>query len=87
MSENNSEWMDDYDPDPEVKNCLQCDIEIQDESGDTYRNILARVAEGLREIATQIETGKLDDGHHVVRWANGEKLGEVYLDYYGTGPR
>ena len=69
--------------DPEVQPCLKCDVELTIESGNTYREILAEAARALRATAAQIEGGKLDTGSHDIKTLSGEKIGEVYLDYYG----
>jgi hypothetical protein len=69
--------------DPEVRPGLKCDVELTIESGDTYRVILAEAARALRITAVQIEDGKLDTGFHPVMTLSGEKIGEVYVDYYG----
>ena len=76
-----SRWMDERDD--EVQLGLKCDVELTIESGDTYREIHAEAARALRAAAAQIEEGKLETGFHPVRTPSGEKIGEVYLDYYG----
>jgi hypothetical protein len=75
-------WMDERDP--EVQPGLMCHVEITIESGDTYREILAETARSLRTTALLVEEGKLETGHHPITTLSGEKIGEVYLDYYGT---
>lgn len=54
---------------------LQCDIEID------CTNSKA-VAWVLRDLANKIEQEVLDSGHHNITVPNGDKVGEVYLDYY-----
>ena len=73
----------------EGKPGLKCDIEISNEIGNTHEEILATTAEALRVLATQIETGRLDDGFHEVKTPDGKTIGEVYLDHYEilTGDR
>ena len=66
--------------DPAMEDRLQCDIEIDCANGKA-------VAWVLRDLANKIEQESLDSGHHDVKVPNGEKVGEVYLDYYATGPR
>jgi hypothetical protein len=63
---------------------LKCDIEINNESGNTHQEILATTAEALRVLATQIEAGRLDDGFHPIKTPDGKTIGEVYLDHYET---
>lgn len=63
--------------DPEMRPGLKCDIEIDCSNG-------AAVAWVLRSLADKIETESLDSGWHDVNVPNGDKVGEVYLDYYQT---
>ncbi len=63
------------DGDPDFEERLKCDIEIDCSNGKA-------VAWVLRSLADQIEKGKLDTGHHDVKVPNGNKVEEVYLDYY-----
>ncbi|MCK4945040.1 MAG: hypothetical protein KAS59_02135, partial [Alphaproteobacteria bacterium] len=56
---------------------LRCDIEIDCTNGKA-------VAWVLRDLANKIEQESLEDGHHDVKVPNGDKVGEVYLDYYVT---
>ncbi|HWM49118.1 MAG TPA: hypothetical protein VNR11_19630 [Xanthobacteraceae bacterium] len=65
---------------------LICHVEIENGSG-TARDIDAQTAWALRELAAQIEAGKLDSGFHPVKTPSGVKIGEAYLDYYQLGPR
>lgn len=64
------------DDDPDVVEQLQCDVEL------VCANEKA-VAWVLRDLADKIEQGSLDTGHHDLKVPNGDKVGEVYLDYYG----
>lgn len=72
MSDTKYEFEDD-----EIEDRLQCDIKID------CRNEKA-VAWVLRDLADKIESGILDTGYHDVTTPNGDKVGETYLDYYGT---
>jgi hypothetical protein len=78
-----SRWMDERDD--EVQLGLTCHVELEVESGGTYREILAEAARALRVTAEQIEGGKLDTGFHPVRTPSGKEIRQVYLDYHGTG--
>jgi hypothetical protein len=73
--------MDEFDP--EIQNTLKCDVEIYVQSGRTYREILAKTALALRNVATQLESGWLEDGFHPIKTRSGEEIGEVYVDYSG----
>ena len=79
-----SRWMDECDP--ELQPGLTCHVEIDNECGQSARDIDATTAWALRNLAAQIEAGKLDSGFHPIKTPSGEKIGEVYLDYYETGP-
>ncbi|MDE3016813.1 MAG: hypothetical protein KGI29_07870 [Pseudomonadota bacterium] len=70
--------------DPDLKLGLTCDIEINNESGNTLQDILKSTAEALRTIAAQIEADELDSGHHPIKTPSGEKIGEIYLDRHAT---
>ena len=72
--------------DPELQPGLTCHIEIEIERG-TSREIDAATAWALRDIADRIEGRRLETGFHPVQAPGGDKIGEVYLDYYETGPR
>lgn len=75
-------WMDENEPG--CRNALTCHIEIDIESEDTFRDILAKAAWALRTSAAQVEAGNYEDGHHPIKTLNGEKVGEIYIDYSGT---
>lgn len=77
-----SQWMDKRDP--ELQPGLTCHIELSLDTGDTYREILAKAAWALRTTAVQLEAGTLDTGHHPIKTLSGEEIGKVYLDYYGS---
>ena len=62
-------------------------VELEIESGATYREILVEAARALRTAALQLEGGRLDTGHHPIMTLSGKKIGEVYIDYYGMGER
>ncbi len=64
------------DDDPSVEERLKCDIEID------CANCKA-VAWVLRDLAEKLEHDIFDSGHHDVTVPDGEKVGEIYLDYYG----
>ena len=66
---------------------LKCDIEINIESGTTPEDINATTAWALREIAAQIEAGKLDTGFHPIKAQNGEKSGGIYVTHSATEPQ
>jgi hypothetical protein len=68
----------------ELQPGLKCDIEINIESGATPEDVNATTAWALRQIAAQIEADELDTGFHPIKAPTGEKIGEVYLDHYGT---
>lgn len=72
--------------DPESQPGLTCHIEIEIESG-TSQEIDAATASALRNVAELIEGRRLESGFHPVKAPSGDKIGEVYLDYYETGPR
>jgi hypothetical protein len=77
-------WIGDCDPD--LQPGLTCDIEIKNESG-TVQEINAGTASALREIAAQIESGKVESGFHQIKAPNGLEIGKLYIDHYATGPR
>lgn len=64
-----------YEEDPSMEERLQCDIEINCTNGKA-------VAWVLRDLANKVEQENLDDGYHDVKVPNGNKVGEVYLNYY-----
>ena len=72
--------------DPDFQPGLMCDVEITSESG-TAQEIDAETAWALRELAAQIEGGKLESGSYPIKGRNGLEIGKVSLDYYATGPR
>jgi hypothetical protein len=76
-----SSWMDEKEPG--CQNVLTCHIEIDMESGDTFRQMLAKAAASLLTIAPQLETGWFDDGWHPITTPGGEQIGAIYLDYSG----
>lgn len=75
-------WMDECEPD--VQPGLTCHIEIDNEIGNTPREVASATAKALRALAAQIEAGTLNDGHHPINLLSGEKIGKVYIDWYGT---
>ena len=85
MSNDNedSRWMDESDPDPELQAGLTCHVELTIEGGTTFRDLLEKAAWALRTAAVQVEGGQLKDGFHPITTLKGEKLGEIYLDHYG----
>lgn len=64
-----------YEEDPSMEERVKCDIEIDCANG-------AALAWLLRQVADQVESEELNDGHHDLTVPNGDKVGEVYLDYY-----
>lgn len=66
-----------YEEDPSMEERVKCDIEIDCANG-------AALAWLLRKIADQVEGEELDDGHHDLIVPDGDKVGEVYLDYYAV---
>ncbi|QPB24569.1 hypothetical protein [Rhizobium sp. 007] len=70
--------------DPHATAGLTCDIELEAVGGLTPREVAGRIAAALRSLATQIETGLLESGHHPIDDAAGE-IGTVYLDFFGEG--
>jgi hypothetical protein len=86
MSKGAMEFPDMGDCDPGFQPGLTCDVEINNESG-TAKEIYVGTAWALRELAAKIESGKLGSGFHPIKGPNGLEIGEVYLDYYATGPR
>lgn len=74
------------DIDPSLQAGLKCDIEIVNELG-TSKEIDKSTAWALRQVASQLEAGALETGFHPVTGPDGAKIGEVYLDFYETGPR
>lgn len=77
------EGFDEFDPLSEA--ALKCDIELDTTGHRTSRDAAKATAALLRALAASIENGQLDTGFHPVMNANGEKVGEVYLDFYGIG--
>jgi hypothetical protein len=77
-----SRWMDERAP--EVQPGLTCHVELDLEKGNTFRELLAKVAWGLRTTALQVEAGKLTDGIHPITTLDGEVIGKVDIDYHGT---
>lgn len=84
MSSQNTDlsWLDEHNP--EVKPGLQCDIEMSIEEGETLKETASAVAKTLRALAGQIESGVLDTGHHPISSPTGQKIGEIYLDWFGS---
>jgi len=80
-----SSWMDEYEPGSQPG--LTCHVEIENEDGKTFREIVATTAAALRTLALQLEEGSLEDGHHPLETLKGKKIGEVYLDFYSTEHR
>ncbi|MCG7938894.1 MAG: hypothetical protein N0C88_08590 [Candidatus Thiodiazotropha lotti] len=66
---------DDFDDNPDLEERLKCDVKIDCSNSKA-------VAWVLRSLADQIEQENLDTGFHDVKVPNGDKVGEVYLDYY-----
>lgn len=56
---------------------VKCDIEIDCTNGKA-------VAWVLRDLADKIGQESLDSGWHDVKVPNGDKVGELYLDFYET---
>jgi len=77
-----SGWMDEHDPEMQCR--VTCHVELEIERGATFREILSKAAWGLRTTALEVEGGKLDAGFHPITNLEGEKIGEVYIDYHGT---
>ncbi len=77
-------WMDESEDG--FKSCLTCHIEIDNEGGDTPREVATSTAKALRALAAQIEAGTLDDGHHPINLLDGKEIGKVYIDWYASGP-
>ena len=80
-----SRWMDDREDDMTAG--LTCHIEIDNEGGDTPREVATSTAKALRALAAQIEAGTLEDGHHPISLLDGKEIGEVYIDWYASGSR
>ena len=78
-------WMDDEESG--FKPGLTCHIEIENESDDTLRDVVASTAQVLRVLAAQLEMGALEDGHHPINTPSGKKIGEIYLDHHATSER
>jgi hypothetical protein len=68
--------------DPDIKPGLTCHVEIDNEAGETSREIDMTTAWALRRLAAQIEARVLDSGFHPIKTPNGKEIGKVYLDYY-----
>jgi hypothetical protein len=64
-----------FEDDPSMEERLQCDIEMD------CTNSKA-VAWVLRDLTSKIEQEAMDSGHHDILVPNGDKVGEIYLDYY-----
>lgn len=69
--------------DPEVSAGLTCHIEMEISGGKTPREVANATATALRSMATKIENGQLDTGHHTIADVSGQQLGEIYLDFFG----
>lgn len=54
---------------------VKCDVEIDCSNGKA-------VAWVLRDLADKIEREGLDSGWHDIKVPNGEKVGQLYLDFY-----
>jgi hypothetical protein len=68
-----------------VDACLVCHIEMDTKGGKSPRDAARRTAETLRKLATAIEAGAFDTGFVPILGVDGEKVGELYLDFYGEG--
>lgn len=79
MTDNSADarWMDERDP--ELQPGLTRHIELEIESGDTFRELLAKAAWALRTTAVPLEAGKFEDGFHPIRTLEGEEIGKVYI--------
>jgi hypothetical protein len=65
--------------------CLKCDIEIDYESPSSTDDTSTTVANALRTLAAQIEAGKLDDGFHPIKTANGVNAMVQIIEMFGAG--
>ncbi len=74
---------DEFDEDTEA--ALKCDIELDIKGHKTPRDAAKATAAILRALAASIENGQLGTGFHPVLNVGQEKVGEVYLDFYGEG--
>ncbi|QDY69806.1 hypothetical protein [Qingshengfaniella alkalisoli] len=72
-------WDDDFEEGMHA--CLQVDIEIV-AKGDSNKDVVPNVAATLRDLATKLENGKFDTGHHKVADGSGREIGTIYLDFY-----
>jgi hypothetical protein len=69
---------------PGIQPGLICHVEIDNESGGTFREVVSTTATALRILALQLEAGKLNDGFHPLESQRGEKIGEVFVDFQRT---
>lgn len=70
---------------PGVEACLTCHIEMDTKGGQSPRDVARRTAETLRKLAMAIEAGSFDTGFVPILGVDGQKVGELYLDFYGQG--
>jgi hypothetical protein len=63
---------------------LKIDVELEFE-GPNDATLNKWAADTLRLLADRIEKDEIESGHHAVRDKVGKAVGEVYIDYFGTG--
>ena len=71
------------DLDEVVTPSLWCQIEMVTAGGRSPRDVAHRTAETLRKLATATESGAFDTGIVPILGVDGEKIGELSLDFYG----
>ncbi len=81
-----NEGVEEMSGDGELTQILTCDIEIQI-TGPTVAANNTQVADVLRVLATRIEKGGFDLGHHEVTDGLGKPAGFIYVDYSEGGER
>ncbi len=59
---------------------LKCDVELNI-TGPVLALVNKRVAAVLRSLADRLEKDEFEDGFHPVNDENGDKVGELYVDY------
>ena len=66
-----------FEEDDTTEERLKCDLEIDCSNSKA-------VAWVLRDLAEKIEKENLDTGWHDITVPNGDKVGELYLDFYAN---
>ncbi|MCD9147795.1 hypothetical protein [Pseudophaeobacter flagellatus] len=65
---------------PQLMQYIECNVELTC-PGPSENVARGWTAAALRKIASKLERGEYQDGHHEVTGRIGKKIGEVYFDF------